>query len=175
VRSVGRTTALFLVGCAVLWSAPAFAQSLKVSDPSGDGLHGSRLDITAVKVANRDHAIVTTISLERVGHGHVAVWIQARGDSPHSAVAVVGYHRARGDKSQLLTAAGIQECDGLRVRWEEATDRVRARMPSRCLADGDYGAVRVRTITEINGGDDADLAPNGPAGRWFWTEWISRG
>ena len=61
------------------------------------------------------------------------------------------------------------------MTWIEATDRVRARMPSRCFEDGDYGAVRVRIITEVNGGEDADLAPTGSKARWLWSDWISRG
>jgi hypothetical protein len=124
-------------------------------------------------MANRDHAIVTTVTVVRVVHGQVGVWIQARGDSRRSAVVVASTHRARGDKSQLLNAEGVVNCNGLRVTWDETADRVRARVPSRCLHDGDYGAVKIRAITEIGG--DADLAPKNPKGNWRWTDWASRG
>jgi hypothetical protein len=38
---------------------------------------------------------------------------------------------------------------------------------------GNYGAVKVKAITEI--GSDADFAPKGVKGNWRWTGWVSRG
>ena len=173
MRSLGLSSVLFLACLAVLASGPAFARSVTVFDPAGDGSHGDRLDITSVKVANRDGAITTTVSVVRVAHGSVAVWIRARGDSRRSAVVVASSHRAGGDTSRLLSANGVVRCSGLGVTWDEATDG--ARVPARCLDHGDYGAVKVRTITEIHGGEDVDLAQDGPNGTWRWTDWVSRG
>jgi hypothetical protein len=175
MRTLLRWVAPVLAACAALTSAPALAQTTMVSDPAGDGLQGDRLDITSVTVANRDHAIVTTVSMVRVGHGQLAVWIQAHGDRLRSAVVVATSHRLHGDKTQLLNADGVVECPGLRVSWDESADQVNARVPSRCLDGGNYGGVRVRTITEIHGGEDVDLGPNGPRGNWRWTSWTSRG
>lgn len=174
MRNVSRPAALFVAALAVLISGPALAQTVTVNDSVGDGLQGDNLDITAVKVANRDRVIDTTVAVVRVTHGQVGVWISARGDSRRSAVVVGSTHRARGDTSRLLDAqGGVVKCSGLRVTWNESTDRVRARVPSRCFDDGNYGAVKVRAITEI--GADADFAPKGPKGNWRWTEWIARG
>jgi hypothetical protein len=175
MRSLGRTSALVLAACAVLASGPALARTVTVSDPAGDGLQGHRLDITGLKVANRDHAIVTTVSVVRVVHGDVAVYIQARGDRRSAGVVVASFHRARGDKNELLTSQGAQKCAGLGATWSDVTDRVQLRLPSGCFDHGNYGAVEVKVITETNGGEDADFAPNGPKGRWRWTDWISRG
>jgi hypothetical protein len=52
---------------------------------------------------------------------------------------------------------------------------VRARLPSGCLDNGNYGAVKVKVISEIHHGEDADLAPTDPQGHWRWTDWVSRG
>jgi hypothetical protein len=175
MRSVGRSVVVFLVGLAMLAPGPASARTATVSDPAGDGLKGDRLDITAVRVANRDHAIVTTVDVVRVGHGDLGVWIQARGDRRSDAIAVAAFHRIGGDTSRLISFHGPVRCDGLRVTWDESTDRIRARVPSRCLDHGDYGALRVRTITEIHGGEDVDLAPNSAQGDWRWTDWVGRG
>jgi hypothetical protein len=49
---------------------------------------------------------------------------------------------------------------------------MRLRLPSKCLLDGDYGAVRSWFLTEeYGGGSDVDFAPAGTG----WTSWISRG
>lgn len=44
---------------------------------------------------------------------------------------------------------------------------------SRCLLEGDYGALRTRVLTEI--GPDADLARKGANGGWKFTAWAPRG
>jgi hypothetical protein len=157
----------------VLVSGSALAQTVSVSDPAGDGLKGHRLDITEVKVANRDHAIITTISFVRVAHGDLGVAMKARGDRRKQLVGVTSVHRASGDTNLFRTFAGVQKCKGLSVTWDATTNRVRVRVPSRCLDNGNYGALKVKAITEI--GSDADVAPKDPKGNWRWTEWASRG
>ena len=64
-------------------------------------------------------------------------------------------------------------CRGLTVTWDHEADVVKVRLPSRCFREGDYGAVRVKVITEI--GSDADLAPKDADGDWRWTDHVSRG
>lgn len=172
MRSVRRLTAVLLASCAVLVSGSALGQTVHVSDPAGDGLKGQRLDITTVKLANRDHSIVVTIAVVHVAYGDLGVRMKARGDSGETAL-ITSLHRSGGDTNRLVTAAGEKQCKALHVSWNEATDRVRVRVPSRCVDGGDYGAVRVKTIFEI--GSDADFAPKGPKGSWRWTDYVARG
>jgi hypothetical protein len=164
--------AIVLAVGAVLMSGSAVGQTVGVHDPAGDGLKGRRLDITDVKLANRDHAIVVTISVVRVAHGDLGVRMKARGDRGETAL-VSSLHRSAGDTNQLFTVAGEQPCKGLQVKWDQAAARVRVRLPSRCIDGGDYGAVRVKAIFEI--GSDADFAPKGPQGGWRWTDYVARG
>jgi hypothetical protein len=103
-------------------------------------------------VTNRDHAIVATVSFVRVAHGDLGVAIKARGDRRRQLVGVTSVHRADGDTNRFRTIAGVRKCKGLRVTWDATTDRVRMRVPSRCLDNGNYGAVKVQAI------------PGGPAG-----------
>jgi hypothetical protein len=166
--------ALLLAFCAVLGSGTAVAQTLSFSDPAGDGNEGTHLDVTAIRVANRDHVIVTTISVAKVVYGSLTVpFKQRRG--PRDQASVYSSHRARGDTRTLWTAeAGHTKCKGLRVTWDASRSRVRVRVPSRCFAHGDYGAIKVRALTEVDVGT-ADFAPKTPEGNWSWTDWVSRG
>jgi hypothetical protein len=47
------------------------------------------------------------------------------------------------------------------------------RMPSRCLQDGDYGAIRFSVLTEREA--DTDLAPERPNGTLRSSAWLPRG
>ena len=173
MRSFRRWAAVLLASSALFVSGSALGQTARVSDPAGDGLKGHRLDITGVKLANRDHAIVVTLSVVRVALGDLAVDIKARGDSAEETTAVSSVHRSGGDTNRFFTIDGEQQCGGLRVRWNPTTDRVRVRVPSRCIDRGNYGAVAVKAIFEI--GSDADFAPKGPKGGWRWTDYVARG
>jgi hypothetical protein len=173
MRSLRTLPALLLASCVVLVSGSALGQTVRVSDPAGDGLKGRSLDITAVRVANRDHAIVVTISVVQVVRGDLGVRMRARGDDHRETAAVLSTHRAHHDTNRLFTVAGEQPCRGLRVRWDRTQEQVRVRVPSRCVDDGNYGALRVKVIFEI--GSDADVAPQGPHGGWRYTDWVSRG
>ena len=62
------------------------------------------------------------------------------------------------------------------MRWDDAKDVAVVRLPSRCLDEGDYGAVRFKVLTEI--GSDTDLMPDqtGPNDNVFpWSHWVARG
>jgi hypothetical protein len=173
MRSGRAWAVVFLVCCVVLSPANALGQTIRAGDPAGDGLKGRSLDITDVRVTNDDHAVLATVSFVRVAHGNLGVAIKARGDHRRGIVGVTSVHRSTGDKNRLLTAAGVLKCRGLKVTWVAATNRVRIRVPSRCIDGGNYGAVKVQAITEI--GSDADFAPKSPNGSWRWTAWASRG
>jgi hypothetical protein len=160
-------------------SAPVLADVAAVDDPAGDGLKGRRLDITSLRLSNRDHAIVARVSFVRAAAGDLAVWLQARGTKRKGVALVASVHRPkRGDRSFVRTAQGIQDCPGLHVTWDHEADTARVRLPSDCFRAGNYGAVRTRIITEI--GSDADVAPEAPGGsdgdlRWRWSAWTDRG
>jgi hypothetical protein len=59
-------------------------------------------------------------------------------------------------------------CAGLSSTWDRAGARLRIRVASACLHDGDYGAIRGWFLTEESGGGgDIDYAHS--------LEWTSRG
>lgn len=62
-----------VVSFVLVLAGAAQAGTLRVEDPAGDGLKGRALDITTVKLANRDHAIVATISFVRASRGDLFV------------------------------------------------------------------------------------------------------
>jgi hypothetical protein len=173
MRRIARWAGLLLSCCLVLASGPAIGQTLRFDDPAGDGQKGTHLDITSIKVANRDHVLVTTISFVKVAAGDLAVGFKQRGRGPRGEAVVTSLHRTRGDKNALYTVAGAVRCKGFRVTWDATLSRVRVRIPSRCITDGDYGAIKVQALAEI--GSDADFAPKTPKGNWGWTDWVSRG
>jgi hypothetical protein len=45
-----------LVVLTSLMASPATAGRITAPDPEGDGAHGQRLDVTSIRVMNRDHA-----------------------------------------------------------------------------------------------------------------------
>jgi hypothetical protein len=166
---------VFLVSCLLLPTTGAEAQTRHIHDPAGDGMKGRALDITGITISNRDQAIVATISFVRVpAYGDLGLALQEHGDGKHEFLVVVGTTRSpRGDKTVFASVPRRHTCDGLGVAWSSAVDRVRIRIPARCIRHGDYGAVRGQVITEI--GSDADVAPKTASGRWRWTRWIARG
>jgi hypothetical protein len=169
-----RRLAIIAVAAGLLLPAsPALAQSRTFEDPAGDGLHGRALDITSYRVANRDHALVVTVSFVRATRGDLGLWFSARGDRRREQALVFSRHRFRGDDNRLRTIDGDQPCAGLAVAWDHDADTATVRLPSRCFRAGDYGAVRVRVITEI--GSDADYTPKNPRGGWAWGSAVGRG
>jgi hypothetical protein len=173
MRPIRPLVALMSESCMVLVSGSALAQTLSVSDPAGDGLKGHRLDITSIKVVNRDHVILATVSFVRVAHGDFLVGFKARGAGRSGIAGVSSVHRASGDTNRVRTVDGVARCKGLKVARNTDNESVRVRFPSRCFLGGDYGAVKAQSITEI--GSDADFAPKTPKGNWGWTDWVSRG
>lgn len=159
-------------------AAPAQGDVTVIDDVAGDGQKGRRLDITSVRLANRDRAIVTEVSFVRAAAGDLGIWLHARGTKRRETVLVASIHRPkRGDRNFVGNLDVETECKGLRVTWDHDADTAVVRLPSKCFEGGDYGAVRTRVITEI--GSDADLAVDafGPEGRprWGWSDWTDRG
>ena len=173
MRRLVSVIALLLAAVPAAVAGPANAGRTTVSDPVGDGLKGQRLDITSVRVNNRDHAIVTTVAVRRVAAGDFAVVYQARGKKPRKLAAVYSERFPGHHHDSFRTSEGKQPCERLKVTWDRDADFLRVRLPSTCFNAGDFGGVRVKVITEI--GSDADVAPKDSQGRWRWTAWTSRG
>lgn len=139
-----------------------------VEDAAGDG-YQPRLDITEVRVRNKDHALVYRISFMRAGRGFLLVQLQDRDGDGALAQSL---HRPRGVDRNSFDSGATGSCDGLAVTWDHELDTARVRIPSTCFQDGDYGAIRSRVFTET--ADDNDFAPNGDT-QWRWTRFVARG
>lgn len=156
---------LALVG----FASPAVSSTLIVSDPAGDGT-GPGLDITSLRVNNADSVLVVRVRFVRAVHGDLITFVGTR---KGILAQVVSEHRAEGNKTTLNTLSGETPCGGLTTVWDHDVDVAVVRVPSRCLRGGNYGALKVRVLTEI--GQDADLAPKTAAGAWRWTRLVPRG
>jgi len=164
----------------VAWS-PVQAAQYAVNDPRGDDpTNGPVLDITRLRVNNREHKLVVEVGFVRAGRGDLIVTLYKRGETPGYGTGIVSHHRPRrGDINELGTRDGIQPCDGLSVVWDHARDTATVRVPPTCIDDGDYGDLKVRVLTELV--VDQDFAPQGPPQpdadqpSWRWSPWVARG
>jgi hypothetical protein len=177
-----RSLPLLLAGvvtATLLMAPPAGAASQIITDPAGDGYKGPRLDITLGALSNKDRVIRVGVEFVKVASGDLIVFLQARGGGTYRVVSQLDQSGEDSAQSDFLLVPGSQEpvtCAGLKVRWDDAEDVAVVRLPSRCLDDGDYGAVRFKVLTEI--GSDADLMPDqtGANGNVFpWSPWVARG
>jgi hypothetical protein len=150
-------------------AAPVQSATLNVSDPAGDGT-GPGLDITSLRVNNADYVLVVRVRFVRAVHGDLITFIGTR---KGIFAQVVSEHRSAGDTTTLNMVSGEIPCAGSRTAWDHEADFAVLRVPSRCLRGGNYGALKVRVLTEI--GQDADLAPKTAAGAWRWTRLVPRG
>lgn len=168
-KRVLATTAAVALTTAV---TPAYSQQVTIADAAADNT-GPGLDIITATVANNDRAIRTSVSFTEVVRGDLIVSIRSRGGN---GVRVVSEHRPqRGDRTFLLKGSFVRaaRCSGLGAEWDQATDSVRVRLPSRCLDQGNYGAIRVGVLTEsARDGGDVDYAPDTKQGS---TDWVRRG
>jgi hypothetical protein len=148
-------------------TSAAEAEQLTITDPAGDARAGG-LDITGVHIRNRDHAIRTTVLFVRDHPGWVIVAVKVR-QGP--LLRVVSRHRASGpDKVMLINRRGREvQCGGLTSTWDRSAATVQLRLPSGCVRDGNYGAIRSSwtLIESLRRGIDVDSALS--------KKWISRG
>lgn len=153
-------------------AAPAHAATTVLTDPADDVGGGVRLDVTRAALHNDDRAVVARVAFAEDVRGDLIVSLDPRGDTGVRLVA--SKSRDGSVSSQLLAGAFTDrgavgedpECRGLRVSWTD--DVARLRMPSRCLHEGDYGAVRFSVLTENR--NDSDLAPDRGS-----SDWVPRG
>ena len=162
-----------------LAAAPASADQIAFDDPQGDAA-GRGGDIVRVAVRNLDRAVALKVQLATAARSDVIVSVDPRGASGLRLIS--DYRGDRPARSFVLPGAfsdrsprgSDADCVGFRVRWNDAADTVVMRLPSRCLQDGDYGAIRVTVLTE-NGSGDADMAPETTNGDFGSSAWVSRG
>jgi len=179
-RSLGATVALSVAGV-LLGAAPASAQDLAVTDPLGDvGIN--TLDILSVTLKSGDRSIVAAIEVEDATRdGNLTVSVDPRGGT---GVRIVSKFRATGGtKSYVLRRAFTDKgTSSKKVKckvkvgdgWSGAGNPViTLRIPSRCVAGGNYGALRFAAVSDLGG--DRDLAPVTKRGRLGVSGWVARG
>ena len=159
-------------------AAPAAADTLAIDDPADDASRGP--DIVGVTVKNLDRAVVAKVELAEVVRGDVVVSVDPRGGvgvrmvSEYQSEEVYSAYVVPGAFTDGPPGGDSTSCRGFRVRWNEEDASVTMRLPSRCLAGGDYRAIRFGVLTE-RGGGDADFAPHADAGTVGSSAWIARG
>jgi hypothetical protein len=168
-------------GLVLLWAAPASAQQLAIGDPQGDvGIN--TLDIISVTLHNDDRSVLAAIEVEDATRdGNLTVSVDPRGGP---GVRIVSRFRATGGtKSYVLRKAFSDPGTSTKkvrckVRlghdWSGAGNPViTLRIPSRCLAGGNYGALRFGAVSQLGG--DRDITPFDRRGRLSASDWVARG
>ncbi|MCW2845672.1 MAG: hypothetical protein JWN22_3588 [Nocardioides sp.] len=166
------------VGTLTLMSTPAQAQVGSVVDPAGDA-SGSGLDIVSASVKNLDHTIVARVRFVESVRGDLVVSIDPRG--ARGVRLVSEYRPVAHTESFVLPGAFTDgsgddtavDCPGFRVHGSAERPVARLELPSSCLQDGDFGAIRFAVLTERRG--DTDYAPEKADGDLGSSSWIPRG
>lgn len=154
---------------------PAEAQLLRIHDPAGDGEHGDDLDITSVRVHNRDNSILVRIWFVRTTPraGDLALFFKEDTDRRRDLIRVLNVRQGGNEHSRVDSVDGRVPCPGLDISWNDTADTVRVLLPAACLHGGDYEAIQIQALTEYV--VDADYAPQGPKGNLKWSRPIARG
>ncbi|MFC5492683.1 hypothetical protein [Nocardioides caricicola] len=164
----------------LLVAAPAQAQEVTIADPQGDS-RPAALDIISVTARNLDKSVVATMTFpSTTDSSDIIVSVDPRGGT---GVRMVSRFQPAGlgtTKNYVLRKAFPDRghsnkrvaCRGLKFRegMSDAGPTITLRMPSTCLNDGNYGALRFAVLIE-RGPGDADWAP-GTGGS---TAWVPRG
>ncbi len=153
------------VGLSLALAPAASAAELTVTDPARDN-EAPGLDIVSAVLQNTDYTVSGTVSFRADRDGTLIVGLKAR---ERGVLRVVSKHHADGGgRNVLLDRNGRIACDGLVVNWNNASASATYKVPSTCLWQGNYGAVRPWFLTEgLNSGSDIDLATS--------TEFVPRG
>ena len=161
-----------------LLASPAVAQKASVSDPAGDATNRG-LDFTRVTVDNRDDKIVVRARFVETRRGDLIVSVDPRGKH---GLRLISEHRPGGETRNYVlpgaftdrgTGASNAACPGFRVSWSAEKDLARMVLPSTCLQDGNYGAIRFQFLSER--GSDSDFGPETQDGELGTSRWIPRG
>jgi hypothetical protein len=158
----------------------ATAQEAELYDPAGDAANPG-LDFTNVKLNSLDRKIVVTASFTQVRRGTLIVSIDPRG---RDGVRLVSALAADGTSIDSLYPGAFTDqgtvdepepldCPGFRVTWLPRQKQTQLVLPSSCLNEGNYGAVRVSYLSER--GADTDFGPEDEQGFAGSSDWIPRG
>jgi len=160
VTATVTATAIVMLG-----ASPALADSDTLSDPAGE-VELRFLDITEASVNNGERSIQASITFAEDRRGTVIVGVETRF---HGVWRIVNKHRdSAPDRTFLVNEEGRVACDGLTGSWDRSTATAEYTLPSRCINDGNFGAIKPWLLTEpLNSGSDGDLTG--------FRNWIARG
>lgn len=149
-------SACLSLGLALSLAPVASAAELTVTDPARDN-SSPGLDIVSGVLSNTDYTVSGTVSFRSDRDGTLVVGLKAR---ERVLLRLVSRHRADGgSRNVLLDPNGRISCRGLVVNWNNATATAAFKVPSTCLWQGNYGAVRPWFLTEgLDSGNDVDFA-----------------
>jgi hypothetical protein len=179
-RVLGVVASALTVLC--LATGPALAQEVTVPDQQGDTESGA-LDLLAFTARNLDHRVAVEMTFEDTTlNSDIVVSVDPRGGT---GVRMVSRFRPAGHSKSYLLDRSFRDkgaakntrlrCRGLQLRQgtSDAGPTVTLSIPSRCLAGGDYGALRFAVLIEKT--HDADWAPTARDGDIGQTDWVARG
>lgn len=144
------------IGLAIGLAPAASAAELTVTDPARDNA-AAGLDFVSAVLQNNDYTVTGSVSFRADRAGTLIVGLKA---SDRGLVRLVSRHRAGGgSRSFLIDADGRLVCDGMTVSWNNRSATASFSIPSTCLWEGNYGAVRPWFLTEgLDSGADVDIA-----------------
>ncbi|MFL6182586.1 MAG: hypothetical protein ACJ73J_09775 [Actinomycetes bacterium] len=134
----------------------AHAAALTFTDPSGDTSRPG-LDLINATLDNGDYTVTIDINFKAHKSGTTVVGLRAR---ERGTLRIANLHDADGrDRTLLLNSSGRIACDGLSAQWRDKRAALRLEVPSGCLWQGNYGAIRPWLLTEgLKSGSDVDYA-----------------
>ena len=159
------STAGVVVGLMLLVAPAAQAAEHSLTDAARDTQRVG-LDIVKAELSNADYEVAVDVDYRVHRSGTTVVGLRAR---DRGLIRVVNQHDLGGpDRTLLLSKTGRISCDGLEAQWNAAEARVQLSIPSGCLWQGNYGAVRPWVLSEtLDSGADVDLVST--------DAWIARG
>jgi hypothetical protein len=169
----------------LLGAAPATAEQVTVSDPQGNS-SSTALDLLGVTARNLDRAVVVTMTfVHTTERSDIIVSVDPRrgtGVRMVSKFRPAGLGRTRnfvlrkaftdrGISNKKIACRGLELSEGM----ADAGPTITLRMPSKCLNDANFGAVRFAVLIEGESSGNADSAPQEANGNSTSTRWVSRG
>ena len=170
----GRLATKLLVGAVTCLSVVvlsrldvAAADTVRIPDTQGDSRR-PYLDIQRVKVANSPGLVLSTISFDRIGAGHLYVTYK---DPHRRAVTIHARWRRTSQAFEAFDLDGRLDCPGLAVKWTRNT--ASTRLPDRCWQTKKGSSIRVIVSTEAP--FDNDVAPNTTSEGPRWSRIVRQG